>query len=40
MLNAVPREIDNEVANRKLADWGISIDKLTPEQSKYLYGGH
>lgn len=40
MLNTVPAEIDNEVANRKLADWGISIDKLSPEQFKYLYGGH
>ena len=40
MLNAVPREIDNEVAFRKLADWGINIDKLSEEQSKYLYGGH
>ena len=37
MLNAVPKEIDNEVAHRKLADWGISIDTLTPEQRAYLY---
>lgn len=40
MLNAVPKAIDREVAFRKLADWGINIDKLTPEQSKYLYGNY
>lgn len=40
MLNAVPAEIDNEVAHRKLADWNIHIDTLTPEQHEYLYGGH
>lgn len=40
MLNAVPKEIDNEVAFRKLADWGLHIDRLTPAQEKYLYGGH
>ena len=34
------KEIDNEVAHRKLADWGICIDRLTDEQSAYLYGGH
>ena len=34
----VPEEIDHKVAERKLAAWGISIDKLTPEQEKYLYG--
>jgi S-adenosylhomocysteine hydrolase len=22
----------------KLADWGIAIDSLTPEQHRYLYG--
>jgi len=38
MLNKVPQEIDNEVAWRKLKDWGIEIDTLTPEQHKYLYG--
>lgn len=32
----VPEEIDNEVANRKLAYWGIEIDSLTDEQKKYL----
>ena len=32
----VPEEIDNEVARRKLAFWGVEIDTLTPEQEKYL----
>lgn len=32
----VPDEVDNEVADRKLRFWGIEIDKLTPEQEKYL----
>ena len=36
-LNNVPVEIDREVAFRKLADWGIAIDSLTPEQEKYLW---
>ena len=36
-LNNVPAEIDREVALRKLKDWGVSIDKLTPEQEKYLW---
>lgn len=36
MINAVPEEIDNEVARRKLAFWGIEIDELTPEQKEYL----
>jgi len=35
-VNDVPEEIDSEVANRKLKFWGIEIDKLTPEQEKYL----
>ena len=38
MLNAVPVEIDRAVAERKLADWGITIDTLTPSQKRYLYG--
>ena len=38
MLHNVPAEIDEEVARRKLADWGIEIDRLTPEQHQYLYG--
>ena len=32
----VPQEIDIEVANRKLAYWGIEIDKLTEKQKEYL----
>lgn len=32
----VPREIDRKVAGRKLNAWGIEVDKLTPEQEKYL----
>jgi adenosylhomocysteinase len=38
MLNNVPPEIDREVADRKLADWGIGIDVLSQEQHKYIYG--
>lgn len=36
MIIDVPDEIDKEVANRKLKFWGLSIDKLTDEQEKYL----
>ena len=32
----VPKEIDIDVANKKLAACGLSIDKLTPEQAKYI----
>ncbi|QAT41963.1 adenosylhomocysteinase [Aminipila luticellarii] len=32
----VSAEIDDVVSTRKLAAWGIEIDKLTPEQEKYL----
>ena len=32
----VPREVDLEVANRKLKFLGITIDRLTPEQEAYL----
>ena len=38
MLHKVPAEIDREVAYRKLADWGITIDTLTEKQRIYLYG--
>lgn len=38
MLNNVPQEVDAEVAERKLADWGYSIDHLTESQKKYLFG--
>jgi len=34
----VPQEIDETVARRKLATLGISIDRLTGEQSEYLKG--
>ena len=32
----VSREMDNIIARRKLAAWGIEIDSLTPEQEAYL----
>lgn len=32
----VPKEIDQDVAARKLKFWGFSIDTLTPEQDAYL----
>ncbi|MCF0130469.1 MAG: adenosylhomocysteinase [Pseudobutyrivibrio sp.] len=35
-LIVVPREVDLEVANRKLKFLGIEIDKLTAEQEAYL----
>ena len=34
----VPAEIDREIARLKLASMGSAIDKLTPEQKKYLAG--
>ncbi len=33
----VPKEIDQDVAARKLKFWGFAIDTLTPEQSAYLH---
>jgi adenosylhomocysteinase len=33
---AVPENIDKEIARLKLAAMGVAIDKLTPEQEKYL----
>jgi adenosylhomocysteinase len=33
---SVPQEIDREIARLKLDAMGIQIDKLTPEQEKYL----
>lgn len=36
MIIDVPKEIDREVANRKIKFWGLEIDKLTPEQEEYL----
>jgi adenosylhomocysteinase len=35
-VHPVPREIDREVARLKLKAMGIKIDRLTPEQQKYL----
>ena len=32
----VPEKIDSEIARLKLNSMGIKIDKLTPEQKKYL----
>jgi adenosylhomocysteinase len=36
IVHDVPVEIDREIARLKLASMGIDIDKLTPEQVKYL----
>jgi len=38
MVFEIPRDIDNEVALRKIKDWGCEIDSLSPEQKIYLYG--
>ena len=38
MLYRVPEEIDREVALRKLASWGVTVDTLTEKQRIYLYG--
>jgi adenosylhomocysteinase len=35
-VHVLPKELDKQVANLKLQAMGISIDKLTKEQSKYL----
>jgi adenosylhomocysteinase len=32
----VPEAIDQQIAREKLASMGVAIDKLTPEQKKYL----
>jgi adenosylhomocysteinase len=32
----VPEHIDKEIARLKLDSMGIGIDRLTPEQKKYL----
>ena len=36
MIIDVPKEVDREVAERKIRFWGMEIDKLTDEQEKYL----
>jgi adenosylhomocysteinase len=33
---SVPEDIDREIARIKLEAMGVRIDKLTPEQEKYL----
>ena len=33
---SVPKEIDREIARLKLSALGVSLDRLTPEQQKYL----
>ena len=38
MVINVPAAIDDEVARRKLATLGVSIDSLTDEQHRYIYG--
>ncbi len=35
-LTKIPDEIDDKIAFQKLKAWGIEIDKLTPEQEKYI----
>jgi len=35
-VHPVPADIDAEIARLKLASMGVCIDKLTPEQEKYL----
>jgi adenosylhomocysteinase len=35
-VHSVPQEIDKQVARLKLSSMGINIDRLTPEQKKYL----
>ena len=32
----VPKEIDREIARLKLAALGVSLDRLTPAQQRYL----
>ncbi len=34
----VPADIDRKVAELKLAALGVTVDRLTPEQERYLYG--
>ena len=36
-MYTLPRSIDEEIAKLKLDSMGISIDKLTPEQERYLH---
>jgi adenosylhomocysteinase len=36
MVHSVPKKIDDRIASLKLQTLGAKIDKLTPEQKKYL----
>lgn len=36
IANSVPQDIDTEIARLKMNAMGVKIDKLTPEQKKYL----
>jgi len=35
-VHRIPRELDAEIARLKLQAMGVTIDRLTPEQQKYL----
>ena len=35
-LYAVPKEIDEQVARKKLSAMGVGLDELTPKQAEYL----
>ena len=35
-VHSIPRKIDMEIARLKLASMGVSIDRLSPEQKRYL----
>ena len=35
-VHAVPKEIEDQVASLKLASMDIQLDRLTPEQKRYL----
>jgi len=39
-VHTVPKELDQMIAKLKLESLGIKIDKLTPEQKKYLTSWH
>ena len=35
-VHSLPKNVDREIANLKLAAMGIEMDELTPEQAEYL----
>lgn len=37
-VHSVPRDVDEIVAHRKLESLGVTIDRLTEEQERYLHG--